>query len=98
VGRGQAFTEIPQSSLFENQVFDLTPGKLSAPLDTASGVAIVRVLEKKSSDEGALVQQRDAVRQSLMAEKKDRLFSSYLQTLTERFPITRNAEALASIR
>ncbi len=52
VGRGQAFTEIPQSSLFENQVFDLTPGKLSAPLDTTSGVAIVRVLEKKSSDEG----------------------------------------------
>ncbi len=98
VGRGQAFTEIPQSSLFENQVFDLTPGQLSTPLDTTSGVAIVRVLEKKSSDEAALVQQRDAVRQSLMAEKKDRLFSSYLQTLTDRFPITRNAEALASIR
>jgi peptidyl-prolyl cis-trans isomerase D len=98
VGRGQAFTDIPQSSLFEDQAFGLVPGKLSAPLDTASGVAIVRVLEKKSSDETALVQQRDSIRQSLMQDKKDRLYSSYLQTLTDRFPITRNAEALASIR
>jgi hypothetical protein len=61
-------------------------------------VAIVRVIEKKSSDEAALVQQRDSIRDSLVAAKKDKLFSSYLQTLTDRFPITRNAEALAGIR
>jgi hypothetical protein len=67
-------------------------------LDTPSGVAIVRVLEKKSSDEAALAQQRDSIRESLVAAKKDRLFSSYLQTLTDRYPITRNAEAFASVR
>ena len=97
VGRGQAFTEIPQSSLLEDQVFDLVEKRLS-PLDTPSGVAVVRVIEKKSSDESALVQQRDSIRESLVAAKKDRLFSSYLQTLTDRFPITRNAEALSGVR
>ena len=98
VGRGQAFTEIPQGSVLENQVFDLDEKKLSGPIDTPSGVAIARVIEKKTSDEGALVQQRNTIREGLVAAKKDRLFSSYLQTLTDRFPITRNAEALASIR
>ena len=58
VGRGQAFTEIPQSSVLEDQVFELPEKKLSAPLDTPTGVTIVRVLEKKSSDEAALAAQR----------------------------------------
>jgi hypothetical protein len=98
VARGQAFTEIAQGSVLEERVFDLVEKKLSAPIDTPSGVAIARVIERKSSDEAALVQQRDAIRESLIAAKKDKLFSSYLQTVTERFPITRNAEALASLR
>ena len=98
VGRGQAFSEIPQSSLVEDQFFELPEGVLSPPIDTPTGVAVVRITKKESSDETALVLQRESIRDSLAAAKKDRLFSSYLQTLTERFPITRNAEALASIR
>ena len=98
VGRGQAFTEIPQSSALEDLAFDLAEKELSAPLDIPSGVAVVRILERKSSDEAALAQQRDSIREALVAAKKDRLFSSYLQTLTDRYPISRNAEALASLR
>jgi peptidyl-prolyl cis-trans isomerase D len=98
VGRGQAFTEIPQSSTLEDQAFGLEDKQLSGPLDTPTGVAIVRVIEKKTSDESALVQQRESIREGLIAAKKDRLFSSYLQTLTDRYPITQNAEALAGIR
>ena len=98
VGRGQAFTEIPQSSTLEDQAFALEDKQLSGPLDTPTGVAIVRVIEKKTSDESALVEQRESIREGLIAAKKDRLFSSYLQTLTDRYPITQNAEALAGIR
>ncbi len=98
VGRGQAFTEIPQSTTLEDQAFSLEDKQLSGPLDTPTGVAIVRVIEKKTSDESALVQQRESIREGLIAAKKDRLFSSYLQTLTDRYPITQNAEALAGIR
>lgn len=98
VSRGQAFTEIPQGSAVEDAVFGLPEKKISDPIDSAAGVTVARVIEKKASDETAQVQQRDAVRESLLAEKKDRLFNSYLQTLTERYPVTRNAEALAAIR
>jgi peptidyl-prolyl cis-trans isomerase D len=98
VGRGQAFAQIPQSAALEDQAFALPEKRISDPLDTPSGVAIVRVIEKKVSDEAALVQQRASIRASLSAAKKDRLYSSYLQTLTERYPITRNTEVLASIR
>jgi peptidyl-prolyl cis-trans isomerase D len=98
VGRDQAFTEIPQNSLLEDQIFDLPEKKLSGPIDAPMGVAVVKVLEKKVSDETALAQQREAIRDSLIAAKKDRLFSSYLQTLPDRYPISRNAEALASVR
>lgn len=98
VSRGQAFTEIPQSSVLEDQVFDLPEKKIAPALDTPSGVAVARLLEKKSSDEAALATQRDSIRDGLVAAKKDRLFSSYLQTLTDRYPISQNAEALASLR
>ncbi len=98
VGRGQAFTDIPQSAVFEGEVFNLPEQKLSLPIDTPAGVAIVRVIEKKSSDETALVMQKDAIRNSLVVAKKDQVFSSYLQTLADRYPITRNAEVMASIR
>lgn len=98
VGRGQAFAEIPQNATLEDQAFALQDNKISGPLDTPTGVAIVRVIEKKTSDESALVQQRESIREGLIAAKKDKLFSSYLQTLTDRYPITQNAEALAGIR
>ena len=98
VGRGQAFTEIPQSTLFEEQVFSLEEKTFSNPIDTSAGVAVARVLEKKPADETALVQQRESIKASLAATKKDQLFSSYLQTLRDRFPITQNSEALASVR
>jgi|CXWL01.1.fsa_nt_gi peptidyl-prolyl cis-trans isomerase D len=98
VGRGQGFTDIAQGSLLEQQVFDLSEKKISGPLDTPTGVAVARVIEKTASDEAAMIQQRESIRAGLIEAKKDRLFSSYLQTLTERFPITQNAEALASIR
>jgi peptidyl-prolyl cis-trans isomerase D len=98
VGRGQAFAQIPQSAALEDEAFALPEKRISDPLDTPSGVVIVRVIEKKTSDESALVQQRESIRANLIAAKKDRLYSSYLQTLTERYPITRNTEVLASIR
>lgn len=98
VGRGQAFTEIPQSAVFEELVFTLPEKTLSAPIDTSTGVAVVRVLEKKAADETALLQQRESIRASLEGTKRDQIFSSYLQTLRDRFPITQNAEALANLR
>lgn len=98
VSRGQAFTEIPQGSSVEDAVFGLPEKKISDPIDSPGGVTVARVIEKKASDETQQVQQRDAVREALLAEKKDRLFNSYLQTLTDRYPVTRNAEALAAIR
>jgi len=98
VGRGQVFTEIPQGATLEDQAFLVAERQLSDPLDTPSGVAIVRVIERKSSDESVLVQQKESIRDGLVAAKKDRLFSSYLQTLTDRYPITQNAEGLASVR
>lgn len=98
VGRDQVFSEIAQNGALEDAVFALDENKLSDPMDTPNGVVVVRVIEKQTSDEEALVLQKDAIRQSLIAAKKDRLFSSYLQTLTTRYPITRNAEAMAAIR
>lgn len=98
VGRGQAFTEIPQGTLVEDAVFGLPEKKVSDPIDSPRGVTIARLIEKKASDETAQVQQRDAVRESLLAAKKDRLFNSYLQTLVDRYPVTRNAEAIAAVR
>jgi len=98
VGREQVFSEISPKGNLEAEAFSLPEKQLSDPIDVPGGVVVVRLIEKQTSDESALVQQKDSIRQSLIAAKKDRLFSSYLQKLTERVPITRNAEAMAAIR
>ena len=98
VGRSQAFSQIPQGAQIEAAAFQVAEKSFSDPLDTPSGVAVVRVLEKKVGDPAALAQQSESIKESLLNTKRDQMFSSYLQTLTDRYPVTRNTEALGAVR
>lgn len=98
VTRGQAFTDIPQGSAVEDAIFNLKEKQISDPLDSPRGVTVARLIEKKTSDEATQAQQREALRENLLNGKRDKLFMSYLTTLADRYPVTRNAEALAAIR
>ena len=98
VARGQALTSVPQGSVVEDKIFALSEKALSDPIDAPSGVLVARVLEKKAGDAAALQQQSPTIKESLLNAKRDRVFSAYLQTLMERYPVTTNASAIENLR
>ena len=69
VGRGQAIGELGEGALVEEAAFSLPEKSLSAPVRTASGFAILRVLERKAMDPVAFAQQKASVEESLAAAK-----------------------------
>jgi peptidyl-prolyl cis-trans isomerase D len=98
LARAQAFSGIPTSEAFETAAFALEPGVVSDPIETAAGFAVVRVVEKKQSDRAAFEAQKDSLRESLARQRKQEFFQSYMQTLIDRYPVERNAQAMARLR
>jgi peptidyl-prolyl cis-trans isomerase D len=98
VGRGQALASVPQGAVVEEKVFALGEKTLSDPIDAPAGVLVARVIEKKVGDPTAREQQAASIRESLLDTKRERLFSAYLQSLMERYPVATNAGALENLR
>lgn len=97
VGRGQGWGEMPPSAALDAAVFAAEPPALVGPVRLASGVALVRVLEKKPFDPQAFAQQKDALAASLREERRNRLFAAYMDQARSRFAVQRNREAFSRI-
>jgi peptidyl-prolyl cis-trans isomerase C len=93
-GRLGAFRrgELPAS--FENEVFALKKGKLSAVVKTDFGYHIFRLNEIRPARELTLDEVRDAIRVELLREKSDEAMAFYLEVLKERFPVRIHTEEL----
>jgi peptidyl-prolyl cis-trans isomerase D len=98
LGRGQVFTDIPSAEAFESRAFALDVNAVSDPIETPAGFAVVRLIEKKTSDRAALEVQRETLRESIAATRRQQLFESYMRTLADRYPVERNAAAIARLR
>ncbi len=77
--------ELPAS--FEEAVFSLQKGKLSAVVETGFGYHIFRVNEVRPARDLTLEEVRDAIRVELLREKSDEAMILYLDELKERFPV-----------
>ena len=92
-GRGQPLGDLGTSLLLDQAAFSL-PGKaLSEPVRTATGWAVLRVLERKLADPATLAAQRAQVGASLREQRREELFRAFLLEARERYQITRNPKA-----
>jgi peptidyl-prolyl cis-trans isomerase D len=92
-GRGQALGDLGTGGALEAAAFSLPEKTLSDPVRTASGWAVLRVLEKKPFDAAELARQKAQVAASLRQQKQAELFRAFVVSARDRYEVTRNAQA-----
>lgn len=97
VGRGQAVGELGDGAAVEEAVFEKPERDLQAPVRSAAGYAVLRVIERKAFDAAAFAAQKAATESSLVEQKRGQLFQAYMSEARERYPVERNPRALARV-
>jgi len=92
-GRGQALGDLGTGAALEAAAFSLPEKTTSDPVRTASGWAVLRVLEKKPFDAAELAQQKGQIAASQRQQKQAELFRAFVVAARERYEIARDAKA-----
>jgi peptidyl-prolyl cis-trans isomerase D len=92
-GRGQALGDLGTGAALEEAAFSLPEKTTSDPVRTASGWAILRVLETKPFDAAELAKQKGQIAVSLRQKRQSELFRAFVVAARERYEIARDAKA-----
>jgi peptidyl-prolyl cis-trans isomerase D len=92
-GRGQALGDLGTGAALEEAAFSLPEKVTSDPVRTASGWAVLRVLERKPFDAAELAKQKGQIAASLRQQKQSELFRAFVVAARERYEIARDAKA-----
>jgi peptidyl-prolyl cis-trans isomerase D len=77
--------------------FKLPEGAVSDPVSTDNGTAIFKVVEKHESSPQDLTANKEAFRDEILNDRKNRFFSSYMQKAKQKMKISVNREALKRV-
>ena len=91
--RGQPLGELGSGLELDQIAFSLPEQKLSEPVRTSSGWAVLQVLERKVADAAELDRERPQVAAALREQMRQELFQAFLNDARERYRITRNPKA-----
>ena len=97
VVRGAALPDVGVSPAVEAAAFSLAQGGVSDPIVTDTGAVIVKVVEKKSPTAEELAAGRDAVKNELLNQQKQRFYASYMTKARERMTIKSNPQVIAQV-
>lgn len=92
-GRGQALGDLGTGAALEEAAFSLPEKTTSDPVRTASGWAVLRVLERKPFDAAEFAKQKGQIAASLRQQKQSELFRAFVVASRERYEIARDAKA-----
>ncbi len=95
--RGQALGDLGTSASLDQAAFDLAEKALSQPIPVPTGVALVRVTEKKAYDPAEYAKQKDGLLLSLRQERKRQLFEAFLDEARKRVQIERRSEVFRRV-
>ena len=74
--------------------FKLPKGAVSDPINTDTGSAIVKVVDKQEVTDTEITSNKDRFREELLADRKNRFFSSYMSKAKQKMRIEVNREAV----
>lgn len=97
IARGGAVPGLGASPAVDAVAFTMPAGSVSDPIETASGSAIIRVVERKDVTEADLTANRDTLRRELQEQRRQSFFSSYMEKAKQRMKISINNETLQRI-
>jgi peptidyl-prolyl cis-trans isomerase D len=92
-GRGQPLGDLGTGLGLEETAFSLPEKTLSDPVRTASGWAVLRVLERKPFDAAEFARQKDQIAAQLRQQKQSELFRAYLAAARDRYEVKRYPDA-----
>lgn len=97
VARGAALPDIGASAEVENAAFALPVGGVTGAITTPTGAVIARVAERADVTEAQLTAGRDALREELVNQRRDRFFSAYMAKAKTSLAIAIKQDVLAQV-
>jgi peptidyl-prolyl cis-trans isomerase D len=80
-------SQVPEIGSLTGQasaVFELKPGEISAPINTGRGGAVMALVERQEPPPADFDQQRDQLRESLLAQKRSQTLDLFIDSLRSR--------------
>ena len=90
-GQGKLPPEIERAAL------GLKPGEVSTPLRTRFGFDIIKLVDVKKGTPANFEQTKESIRRQLAAQKKKKLFDTYVERLQGKSTVEKNDDNLAAI-
>jgi peptidyl-prolyl cis-trans isomerase D len=87
VARGSALPDVGINPEVEKVAFSLPAGSVSDPIRTDNATVIVRVAERDDVTPDELKQGKEAFREQLLTERRNRFFSAYMTKAKEKMSI-----------
>jgi peptidyl-prolyl cis-trans isomerase D len=97
VARGAALPDIGVNAEIEAAAFALPVGGVTAPVTTPNGTVIARVAERADVTDAQIAEGRDALRQELVNQQRDRFFAAYMAKAKTSLKIAVRQELLTQL-
>jgi peptidyl-prolyl cis-trans isomerase D len=97
IARDAPIPDLGAAAAVEEAAFKLPVGAVSDPIPTDNGTAVVKVLEKKEVTPQELASATDKFRDELLADRRNRFFSTYMVKAKQKMKIDVNRETLQRV-
>ncbi len=97
IARGAALPDIGPNAEVEKAVFALPQGGVTGAITTPNGAVIARVVERADVTDQQLADGRDALREELTNQRRDRFFSAYMQKAKTSLAIAVKQDVLTQL-
>ena len=81
----------------DEAIFALPVNGVTAPITTDAGTVLARVVAREDANADALATAKDTLRQELLAERKSKFYTAYMNKARERLTVTVNPDAIKAV-
>ena len=97
VARGTAWPDAGISAAVDEAIFALPVDGVTAPITTDAGTVLARVVAREEAKADALATAKDTLRQELLADRKSKFYTAYMNKARERLTVTVNPDAVKAV-
>ena len=97
LARGSAIPDLGMSEAIDAAAFSLPQGGVSDAIATPTGTAVIRVVERVDVTDAEIEQGKDALREELVNQRRDRFFGAYMEKAKTALRINIRQEILAQV-
>jgi len=97
VARGTAWPDAGISPAIDEAIFALPVGGVTAPTTTDAGTVVARVTAREDAKTDTLASAKETLRQELLADRKSKFYTAYMNKARERLTVTVNPDAVKAV-